>query len=49
LKKRDRQDSTRAYMPLRQADDAMLIDTTALDVEQTIEMVINAVKEKEAR
>lgn len=49
LKKRDHQDSTRAYMPLRKADDAMLVDTTALNVEQAIELVMNAIIGKEAR
>ncbi len=49
LKKRDHQDSTRAYMPLRKADDAMLVDTTMLNAEQAIELVMKAIIEKEAR
>ncbi len=49
LKKRDHQDSTRAFMPLKKADDAMLVDTTALSIEQAIELVMNAIAEKEAR
>jgi cytidylate kinase len=33
---RDVQDSTRALAPLRKADDAIVIDTTALSVEQVV-------------
>lgn len=49
LKKRDHQDSTRAYMPLRKVYDAMLIDTTTMSAEQAIELVMKAIIEKEAR
>lgn len=49
IKKRDHQDSTRAYMPLRQAEDATLIDTSEMSVEQALDTVIKAIREKEAR
>lgn len=49
LKKRDHQDTTRSYMPLKKADDAMLVDTTTLNAEQAIELVLNAIIGKEAR
>lgn len=40
--KRDKQDSEREFAPLRQAEDAVLLDTT----EMTVEEVIAAVKKK---
>jgi cytidylate kinase len=49
IKKRDRQDSTRAYMPLRQAEDAMVIDTSHLSVEDALEKILEAIRKKEAR
>lgn len=36
---RDKTDSTREFAPLKQADDALLVDTTALDRDQVIELV----------
>ena len=36
LEARDRIDSTRAVSPLRPADDAIVIDTTDLSVEQVV-------------
>ena len=42
IMKRDRQDSEREFAPLRQAEDAILMDTT----EMTVEQVIAAVKSK---
>jgi cytidylate kinase len=41
LRERDARDSSRALAPLRRADDAIVIDSTALD----IPAVINAIKE----
>ena len=40
LRKRDEQDRTRPLAPLRPADDAMIIDTTSLGVEQVIEEIV---------
>lgn len=37
---RDRQDSEREMAPLRQADDAILIDSTGQSIEETIERVL---------
>lgn len=45
---RDHQDSTRPYMPLRKTEDAMLIDTSELTIEQALERVLAAIREKEA-
>ena len=37
MKMRDKNDSERAIAPLKQADDAVLLDTTALDFEQSFD------------
>ena len=36
VKQRDEQDAGRAAAPLRQAEDAVLLDTSALDFEQSL-------------
>ncbi len=41
---RDKNDSERDFAPLKQADDAILIDTSEKTLEESIEMVYNAVK-----
>lgn len=46
LNKRDYDDSHRAVAPLKQAEDAMLADTSELDFEQSCELVCNIIKEK---
>jgi|GEM_PF-16397 len=43
---RDRQDSERAAAPLRQAEDAILVDNTDLGFEETIAAMLAAVREK---
>lgn len=45
LEERDRNDSTRASAPLRQAEDALLVDTTGNTLEQSFEILLNTVKE----
>ena len=42
--KRDNDDSTRAIAPLKQAEDAVLLDTTSLDLEQSVKAVMDLVK-----
>jgi len=42
---RDYQDSHRAIAPLKQADDAVLVDTSDMSLEQVIETLDNIVKE----
>lgn len=42
---RDRLDSTRSDAPLKQADDAVYIDTTGLTAEAVIEQLLNLVQE----
>lgn len=46
LKKRDLQDSTRAAAPLKPAEDAILVDTTELDFQQTVTHILEIVQEK---
>ncbi len=43
---RDKQDSGRAVAPLKQAEDAVLVDTTDLNLEQSIAAVLRLVREK---
>lgn len=43
---RDHTDSTRACNPLRQAEDAILIDTSDLTIEQSVQCVLDAIREK---
>ena len=41
---RDSDDSTRAIAPLKQADDAVLCDTTELSLEESIQTIIGMIK-----
>lgn len=47
LNTRDYNDSHRAEAPLRQADDAVLLDTSEYDFEQSVEAVIRLIKERQ--
>lgn len=42
---RDEQDKNRAYAPLKQAEDAKLMDTTKLNLEQSFEALLSYTKE----
>ncbi len=42
---RDKQDSERAAAPLKQAEDAVLLDTSSLTLEQSIQAVINLIEQ----
>lgn len=46
LNRRDYNDSHRAAAPLKQAADAVLADTSELDLEQSVELVCNIIKER---
>ena len=48
IEERDWNDSHRAIAPLRQAEDAVLLDTTKLDFRQSEEALLNIIKEKTA-
>ena len=43
--KRDYDDSHRAIAPLKQADDAILCDTSNIGLEESIELIIRTIKE----
>lgn len=43
---RDQQDSERKIAPLKQADDAVLLDTTELTLEQTVAAILSLIREK---
>lgn len=43
---RDEKDTNRATAPLRQAEDAVLADTTQLDLEQSLDLLISIAKER---
>ena len=49
IKKRDYQDSHRAVAPLKQAEDAVLLDTTELDFRQSEEALLRIIRERTSR
>ena len=46
INRRDWQDMHREIAPLRQAEDAVLVDTGALNLEQSFQTLLNLIKEK---
>ena len=46
VKKRDMQDMTRAIAPLKQADDAVLLDTSDLSIEEVVDRILEICAEK---
>ncbi|MCL2754165.1 MAG: (d)CMP kinase [Oscillospiraceae bacterium] len=46
LKLRDHNDSTRTHAPLKQADDAVVVDTTGNTFEQSVEVMLKTIKER---
>ncbi len=44
--KRDENDSSRAAAPLKQADDAVLVDTSDMDFNQSVKYISNIIKER---
>lgn len=47
IKLRDHQDSTRAVSPLKQADDAELLDTSELSFDESVNRVLNIINNKQ--
>ena len=47
LNKRDYNDSHRAEAPLKQAEDAILVDSSELDFERTVERICSIVRERQ--
>lgn len=48
MKKRDENDSNRAYAPLKIAEDAVVVDTTNLTIEESLDRIISVIGEKNA-
>ena len=46
---RDARDSTRADSPLRKADDAIVIDSTELSIEEVFAKMLSAIRERQGR
>jgi cytidylate kinase len=46
VKERDYNDSHRAIAPLKQADDAVLADTTEVDLQGSIDLIVSIIKER---
>ena len=46
IKERDYQDMNRETAPLKQAEDAVLVDTTEIGLEESIKLMINTIKER---
>ncbi|MBR4875455.1 MAG: (d)CMP kinase, partial [Clostridia bacterium] len=46
IRLRDKNDSERAAAPLKPADDAVLVDTTELDLQQSVEAMKSIIVEK---
>ncbi|WP_283607606.1 (d)CMP kinase [Faecalispora anaeroviscerum] len=46
VKKRDEQDTTREIAPLMQAADAVLVDTTGITLEQSVERMLTVIRER---
>ena len=44
--KRDQSDESRSVGPLKPADDAVIVDTTGLTVDEVVEKLVGVVKEK---
>ena len=42
MRDRDARDAARSVAPLRQQDDALLLDTSAMDIEQAVDFVLDA-------
>jgi cytidylate kinase len=47
--KRDENDMNRAVSPLRQADDAVLVDTTNMSIDEVIEHISSLIRETESK
>jgi cytidylate kinase len=45
IKQRDFNDSRRSFAPLRKAEDAILIDTTNLSIEEVVNQILESIKE----
>lgn len=48
IKERDFRDSNRAVSPLKQADDAVLVDNSGINLEQTVDVIVKYAEERGA-
>ena len=46
IKERDYRDSHRKTAPLRQADDAVLLDTSELSLQESVDAILNLIRKK---
>lgn len=46
MKQRDRNDSARAFAPLRQAEDAERIDTTGASLDESVERILSSIQKR---
>ena len=46
IKERDERDMNRAISPLKQADDAVLVDTSDLTIDEVVERILSIIDEK---
>ena len=46
IKSRDEQDSNRELSPLKKADDAILVDSTNMTIEEVVDTIVNIIKNK---
>ena len=46
MRERDKRDSERADAPMTRAEDAVIIDNSDLNAEETLEMALNIAKER---
>jgi cytidylate kinase len=49
IRDRDRRDLDRESSPLKRADDAVLVDSTAMEAEEVARLIVLLAREKEAR
>lgn len=49
IKLRDHNDSTRAYMPLRQTEDAVLIDTSDMTIDEALAFLLRSISDQQDR
>ena len=42
---RDQQDKSRQHSPLKKAEDAIIIDTTQLEINEVIDLILKKIKE----
>ena len=48
VKARDEQDMTRETDPLRQAEDAVLVDSSSLTFDETVEVILDTIRKRHA-